>query len=227
MSDYFYFLAHASPDKARAIELRGLLVPELAVFLDCIDLQAGTDWDVELPRHQRQSRATIVLISPAAEHAYYLREEIAAAIAYQRRDPSQHRLIAVYLDGFPSDPGKTLYGLRIAHSLDATTLGLPGVAAELKRIATGLGEVDRPVDQPPRVEPVDRITLFDALCRLLPTQFETALFRCQAPRHDIAPHTEPLARRALDLIQWAEQTGSTGLDRLAAAIRATAPGVLG
>lgn len=226
MITYTYFLAHAGPDEDRAKLLRERLLPDVAIFLGACDLKPGDNWDIELPRYQRQARATVALVSGATEAAYYLREEIAAAIAYQRRDPAQHRLIAVYLDGVPADPGKIPYGLRIAHSLDAARLGLDGVAAELKAIAADLGQAALPAEPSVMPEPIDRIAIFEALCRLLPSQFETVLFRAGAPKHDLAPHTEPLSRRALDLVQWVEQGGPSRIDALCAAIRRTAPRVL-
>lgn len=226
MAGYHYFLAHAGPDAERARELRERLLPDVLAFLDCYDLAPGDNWDVELPRRQRLARATVALVSAATESAYYLREEIAAAIAYQRRDPTEHRLIAVYLDGVSSDPAKIPYGLRIAHTLDAARLGWDGVAAELKAIAAKLGQPEIPAALPTEPAPVNRIAVFDALCKLLPAQFEVVLFRSSAPAHDLAPATEPRSRRALDPAQWAEQGGPTRVQVVAAAIGAAAPGLL-
>lgn len=223
MPAYTYFLAHAGIDTDRAKELRDHLHPEIPVFLDAVDLLPGDQWDVELPRRQRQSLATIALVSASADAAYYLREEMAAAIAYQRHDPGQHRLIPVYLDGMPADPAEIPYGLRVRHALDAQRLGMAGVAGELKRLAAALAAAVPPL---PLVQPVDRFGLYEALCRLLPAQFDVVLFRADAPRHELAPAGEPQARRALDLVQWAEQASAAGLGGLAAAIRRVAPGVL-
>ncbi len=218
-----YFLAHSGADTERAKELRNLLHPGVPVFLDAYDLVPGDQWDLELPRRQREALATVALVSSATDAAYYLREEIAAAIALQRDEPESHRLIPVFLDGIPKAPSQVPYGLRVRHSLDAAALGMAGVAAELRRVA-GLiaGE---PVPTPPagQPEPADRFEVFDLLCRVLPSQFEEVVFRTGAPRQHMAPASEPQARRALDLVQWAELDGSGGIAVLLSALRKAAP----
>lgn len=224
---YMFFLAHAGRDTERAKELRNLLHPEVPVFLDACDLVAGDEWDVELPRRQRQARATVALLSASTEAAYYLQEEIASAIAYQRDEPDTHRLIPVYLDGVPKDPAQIPYGMRVRHALDAARLGMAGVAAELKKMAAALTLAPAPSLPPDMPTPADRIAIFDALCTFLTSQFDEVVLRVNAPKQHLAPASEPLARRALDLVQWAEQGGSTRMDGLCSAIRKLAPGALG
>jgi hypothetical protein len=223
---YTFFLAHAGRDTECAKELRNLLHPDVEVFLDAYDLDPGDEWDIELPRRQRQAQATIALLSSATETAYYLREEIASAIAYQRHEPDTHRLIPVYLDGIPKDPSKIPYGMRVRHALDAALLGMAGVAAELKKVAADLTiapSLSLPLDTP---KPADRIAVFEALCKILPAMFEEIVFRLRAPKQYLAPTNEPLARRALDLVQWVEQGGPARMNDLCDAIRKVAPGVL-
>jgi hypothetical protein len=222
---YTYFIAHAGSDLARARELRELLAPKLSVFLDAVDLQPGDTWDRLLPRYQRQSRATVALLSAAVETAYYLREEIASAIAYHRQDPAAHRLIPVYLDGVPKDPTGIPYGMRVLDHIDGAT-GLPAVADRLLQMASQLAETAPPELSPETPAPADRFALYDALCVLMPTQFDELLFRVAAPRQHLAPASEPQARRALDLLQWAEQGGSARLRTMDGAIQKMAPGVL-
>lgn len=227
MSDpgYVFFLAHAGPDAERALELRNLLEPGVRVFLDLVELRPGDIWSQELPKHQRRSRATIALVSHHVEWAYYLQEEIAYAIALERDDPAGHRLIPVFLDGIPRGQADIPYGLRVRHMLDAASLGLPGVVQELARIGAGLA--GEPLPAPPVLPPpTDRITLYNAICRLMPSQFAEVLFRVQAPVAHLAPETMPLARRALDLIQWAENEHEHQLQPLEAVLRQMAPGVL-
>jgi TIR domain-containing protein len=221
-----FFIAHAGRDTERAKELRNLLHPDVAVFLDAYDLQPGDEWDVKLARHQREALATVVMLSASVDLAYYLREEIANAVALQRQDPDTHRLIPVYLDGLPRNPMDVPYGLRVRHALDARELGMAGVAAELKRLAASLQGKPPPEAPDEAPAPVDRIAVFDALCRLLQPQFSEVLFRTNAPNQQLAPASEPLARRALDLVQWAEQGGAERMSELALTIRRVAPGVL-
>jgi hypothetical protein len=71
------------------------------------------------------------------------------------------------------------------------------------------------------------MAVFEALCRLLQPQFGEVLFRVAAPTQHLAPASEPPARRALDLVQWAEQGGPGRMSELALTIRRVAPGVLG
>lgn len=223
---FMFFLAHSGRDTERAKELRNLLHPDIPVFLDACDLVPGDDWDIELPRRQRQARATVALLSASTEAAYYLREEIASAIAYQRHEPDTHRLIPVYLDGVPTDPMQIPYGMRVRHALDAKQLGMAGVVAELKNVASALSAAPSPSLPSDMPEPEDRIAIFDALCILLTAMFDEIVFRVNAPKQYLAPTSEPLARRALDLVQWAEQGGSTRMNSVCNAIRKVAPGAL-
>lgn len=222
-----FFIAHAGRDTEPAKDLRNLLHPDVPVFLDAYDLQPGDEWDVTLARHQREALATVVVLSSAVDPAYYLREEIANAIALQRQDPDTHRLIPVYLDGLPRNPMDVPYGLRVRHALDARDLGMAGVAAELKRLAASLQGKPPAQIQDEAPAPVDRIAVFDALCRILDPMFSEVLFRIDAPSQQLAPASEPRTRRALDLVQWAEQGGAERMSRLALTIRRVAPGVLG
>jgi hypothetical protein len=224
---YTFFLAHAGRDAAPARALRDLLHPAVPVFLDACDLTPGNGWATDLPRRQRQSRATVALLSASTETAYYFQEEIASAIAYQRNDPGTHRLIPVYLDGMPQDPVRIPYGLRQLHALDAKQLGgMEGVAAELRKIADTLGGAGLPSLPPETPEPSDRIAIYDALCSLLNPQFEEVLLRIDVPKAHLPPSSEPLARRAVDLLQWAEQGGSARMNGLRDTIRLVAPGAL-
>jgi hypothetical protein len=223
---YIYFLAHAGPDTERAKELRNLLHPNIPVFLDAYDLAPGDPWDLLLPRHQKQALATVALISPSVDSAYYLRTEIADAIAYQREDKARHRLIPVYIDGFGKNPDDVPYGVRGLHALDAAQLSMEGVAAELRKLAAGLAgapPVLLPDDLP---KPADRMTMFDALCKLLDSQFTEVIFRVAAPTRQLMPASKPVSDRAIDLLMWAEQGGSARMAELSRAIRVTAPGVL-
>jgi hypothetical protein len=222
-----FFIAHAGADIDRAHKLRDLLHPGVSTFLDAADLSPGSDWNLELPKAQRSARATVALLSNKTDAAYYLREEIADAIAYHRVEPGHHRLIPVYLDGYPSDPGLVPYGLRSLHSLDARRLGLDGVANELRRVATVLEGVGAPMPAPaPPPRAVDRVRLYNVLCHLLDGQFEEVLFRVSAPLHDLAPALAARTMRARDLVQWAEGQGDGKYAELVANVRSLAPALL-
>lgn len=221
---FVYFLAHKGADTDAAMELRNLLHPDISVFLDACDLSPGDRWDVELPRAQQQAKATVALLSSAVEPAYYLQEEIANAVAFQRHDPDTHRLIPVYLKGLPADPRDVPYGVRVRHALDAEAIGLDGVAAELRKWAGDLKDVapaSLPAETP---KPAERMEIYEALSKVLLPQLDEIMFRLDAPTQHLAPPTQPQARRALDLVQWAEAVDR--LNELADGIRTSAPGIL-
>jgi hypothetical protein len=220
-AEYVFFLAHAGADTSRAKELRNLLEPDIRTFLDAHNLNSGDQWDIELPKHQKRALATVALLSDKTECAYYLREEIATAIAYERQDPAVHRLIPVWLDGLPVDPVNVPYGVRVKHALDAARLGMKGVAEELAKIAAGLSGQSPPKPAPDMPKPADRVALYDAMCKLIPSMFEEIIFRTEAPVAHLAPATISLASRALNLVQWAEGQGS--LQKLTQAILKVAP----
>lgn len=239
---YVYFLAHAGRDASRAEQLYDLLAPAIPTYLDRRRLSAIADgWDVELGRAQRASRATVALLSLPIDKAFYLRDEISAAVAYQRHAPEQHRLIVVYLDGHPKDPNLIPYGLHNKQALDAVTLGMAGVADELRRIAALVASEgatwpdmltlpDAAASAGPAAPfatrpPLDPVQLVDCLVKLMPPQFDIVLLRCGAPEEFLSPRTAPLATRALDLVAWARQRGPEGLEAVRAAIEKVAPGL--
>lgn len=69
----------------------------------------------------------------------------------------------------------------------------------------------------------ERHELYDALCKLLQSQFDSILFRLNVPMAHTAPGQVPLASRAAELVRLLEQEGPQGLLRLAAAIKQVAP----
>jgi len=132
-----FFLAYANPDKAAADELYSLLHPDRQVFLDHFSLSPGVQWDLEIPRAQRASRATVVLVSSRSQAALFQREEISVAIALFRKDASAHRVLPVYLDGSASTLGAGIYGLRLFQGLDVLKEGgLAAVARKLCDLST-------------------------------------------------------------------------------------------
>ena len=92
---------------------------------------------------------------------------------------------------------------------------LPNEAAESARV---------PTQQPSRG--YDRGELFDALCKLLPAQFDSLMFRLNVPMALAAPAQVAQVTRSAELVHLLEQEGSPGLERLAAAIKQVAPLVL-
>ena len=106
------FLAHDGRDKKEAECLAGLLEKHsLRVFLDKVVLQGGDDWTLELPKHQRMSRATVVLLArpmTESELSTYFQAEIHIALELARRN-SAHAVIPVLIRNI--DPIEMPYGL--------------------------------------------------------------------------------------------------------------------
>jgi len=108
---YDFFLAYANADSVAATRLYDLLVPYSRVFLDKRVLKPGAEWSVELPRAQRNSRITVVLVSSNSDKAYYQREEIAMAIQMARREEAGHLVVPVLLDEMHPPEDTMPYGL--------------------------------------------------------------------------------------------------------------------
>ncbi|HEX8109686.1 MAG TPA: toll/interleukin-1 receptor domain-containing protein [Kofleriaceae bacterium] len=221
---YDIFLAYAGADIERARTLYGLLAPQLKVFLAAETLQPGDNWADEISKAQRESKMTVLLVSSAAESAYYLREEITSAIDISRARPQEHRTIPVYLDGIPRDTNEILYGLRNLQAIDAPNAGgLPGVAQRLKALTTQLDDL-------PPLQPVAKagtaasqnsvaLELHDRLCRLTLTEFETFLLRSGVSRELIPSELAPTGLRAVSVVQLLQQEGSEALVRALSALR--------
>jgi hypothetical protein len=224
--NYDVFLAHAGADMARAKELYQALVPDLSVFLDAVSLLPGDEWDREIPKAQQKSQATVILVSRSVEMAYYLRDEIASAIALHRARPGEHRAVPVFLDGMPKDPMDVPYGLRILNGIDAVTEGgLPGVAHRLKALVANLKGMPPP-EPPPAPRGIDASWLYERLVKLLPSQFETFLLFASVPVEHIPTSPAPIAMRAVSVVQLVQQGGPTAANKATEALKKVAPGLV-
>jgi len=115
--EWDFFLAHPGADLDTAKNLFAKLHPPAEVFLDDECLLLGDDWDSELPKAQRSSLISIVLVTPNTENSYYQREEIAAAIDMARADPRTHRVVPIYFNEKQIPKDRIPYGLRLKHSV--------------------------------------------------------------------------------------------------------------
>jgi hypothetical protein len=136
-----FFIAHAGPDCQAAEELHHCLQSRSRVFLDSRNLKLGDDWDIELPKAQRNSLVTVVLISSKTEAAYYQREEIAAALGLARRDAERHRVVPVFLDRDAQNNESVPYGLTIKHGVTVSAqLSLKEVGQQLLDLISDLAK---------------------------------------------------------------------------------------
>jgi hypothetical protein len=141
--EWDFFIAHAGPDQQHAEKLYKFLARNSRVFLDSRELKLGDDWDIELPRAQKKSLVTVVLVSAKTEAAYYLREEIAAAIALARKNAQEHRVVPVFLNRQAESNEDVHYGLRLKHGVTVSAkLTLKTVAERLLDLLSQLVEED-------------------------------------------------------------------------------------
>ena len=228
---YDLFLAHASADAAPAEALYDLLARDVTCFLDTRSIELGAQWDRVIPAAQRSSRATVVLASRRTETAFYLRDEIASGIALQRAYPEAHRVIPVYLDGMPSDPGDISYGLHILNALDVPKAGgLEAAANRLRQLVQEWRKADTrgtPITlaAPAAARACPPASLHQKLCRLLEAQFETLLLYAELPTHQIRGAGMPLASRAYDVVILVQQGGDDACRRVCEALAQVAPGL--
>lgn len=71
-----------------------------------------------------------------------------------------------------------------------------------------------------------RNELFDALCKLIPSQFDALLFRLNVPMALTPSGHAPQASRAAEVVRLLEQEGASGLERLGSTIKQVEPLVL-
>lgn len=111
-----FFIAYSNSDYKEAKKLYEKLKPRSKPFLDKDSIGINEDWDIALPNAQKESKATIVLISANTKNAYYQREEIANAIYLSREEKSTHEIIPIYLEGVNVNQNVP-YGLRLKPGL--------------------------------------------------------------------------------------------------------------
>jgi hypothetical protein len=219
------FLAHASADKPRVRPLvAALRALGLRVFLDEDSIPLGAEWDLFIPKAQRESRATVVCISAAYVAAFYERSEVHFGIALKRR--GAHAVLPIYLDGRPG-PDDVLYGLNLLQGLVLPDLG---IAETARRIAEALAALPpAPASGAPATAapppPVSPATLFEALARLAASSFGELIFRSGLPASSLLPDTVDQTRRAINLIERASEAPG-GYEALVATLRGMRPGIV-
>lgn len=117
--EYDVFIAHAGPDADAAGRLYESLVTRGGrVFLSPESLLPGDPWDAVIPRAQRNSAITAVIVTETTSEAFYAQEEVAAAIDLVRSGSVEHRVVPVLVGAAPKE--NLPYGLRRLHHIRVT-----------------------------------------------------------------------------------------------------------
>ena len=134
------------------------------VFIDTRCILLGDAWDERIAHAQRGARVSVVLLSSHIHHAYYTRDEIAAAVDMSRQEGHFHRVVPVYLHGRPADPGEIPLGLHRLRGLDLQP-GHEGVVADvLEELLSQLDGEGAPLSPPrPRYPNAKTQTLSERL----------------------------------------------------------------
>lgn len=203
---YDLFLAHPPANKASARALYDLLQRDLRVFLASRSLSPGDRLEPAVAAAQRSSHATVLLISPHADAAWYLGDEIITAIALHRAAPKAHRLVPVLLEASLALPSC----LGHVEPIVAPSVGdLRGVAARLRDLVAALPRGAAPWSAAPpgplsdRRGSCDHVRLYDRLGRLSDAALEQIVALAGIERGSLAPRTAALSERALDIAQLA------------------------
>lgn len=153
MSDlkYHIFIAYSAADREAALRLYRALSSKCSVFMD-ESLRPGDQWDDQLPKAQRESLITVVLISPQTKSAHYQKDEIAAAIELSRRPDSNHRVVPVYIN-CSDTTGDIPYGLRRIQRINVDNEGaiedaVPKILQELQKVLTAGGQTKKNEKEP-------------------------------------------------------------------------------
>lgn len=220
---YDLFLTHPPANRATAGALHDLLQADLRVFLACRSLSSLDRREQAISSALRSSRATVLLIPHRADPAWYLSEEIIAAIELHRATSGAHRLLPVLLDASVAVPRS----LGDVEPIVSTAGDLHRVAAQLRELVATLPRTE--AAPPPMLSHRrafgDHVQLYDRLCRLSDAVFEKIAAHVKIARDSFAPRTAALTERALDLAQLAAldpmlcQRLSNELDRRAPGTR--------
>lgn len=208
-----FFLAHGGRDAAVARELYDALQPA-ACALDAVTVGPGLLWQDGLVAAQRESRVSVVMVSPRVPDAWYFQEEVARAIDLART--ADHRVMRVDLPGTTKD--HVPYGLFRVQAVRWTSAAQ--VADELRGALAGAPSVPLPVALVPVV---DDARLYDAAVAAWKSNAldEIIRMRLRAPFEDFRHETG--SKLAMDLVHWAGEQEPAVRDELVRLLRQKVP----
>ncbi|MCA9541664.1 MAG: toll/interleukin-1 receptor domain-containing protein [Myxococcales bacterium] len=127
--DVFLAYPRAAEGLARVIYER--LVDRYAVFFDQEKLLPGDVWDEIVPAAQANALVSLLLITPQVDEAWYLRNEVQAAIAHMRE--TRQKVVPIVALG--ATKGMLPYGLGLLQVAEWPDAGPPdAVMAQLYRV---------------------------------------------------------------------------------------------
>jgi len=198
--EFSFFIAHAKDDADLARQLYHALQPDPCA-LDQVTVGPGSEWQGTLADAQAASRVTVILLSRSVGSAYYLKEEIARAIDLMRREG--HKVVPVFLDGFPKRSQDVPYGLYSLNGVDSRKLGPRGVAEHLRSVLNSVPTNAAPLQSP--TSSVDLVQLFKLASRLSSIELATLIAGLDGPLDQFGSTDK--TDLALDLVLWAGERG--------------------
>lgn len=194
---YDLFVSHPAANRATASALYDLLQPDMCVFLAARSLSHSDRREQAISAAQRNSRASVLLISRQADACWYLGDEVTTAIALHRATTGAHRILPVLLGAGIARPRC----LSAVEPIVATAGDLSSAAAQLRALGAALPPFTAPwsTAPPERRANGEHVRLYDRLCKLTDAVFEQIVTHAKIDRDSFAPRTASLADRALDI----------------------------
>lgn len=194
------FLTCPPASRASAMALWDQLQGQVRVFCGERSVAPGERWEEVVPAAQCAARATVLVVPPRANAAWYLGDEVLTAIALHRAGPAAHRVVVVRLE-----PGNPVPGpLAGSDAIDVGPGGIAAVARELGALVTELRRKPVPARTAarPKLE-AKRFQLHERLARLNGAMLEQILASARIDRTSLDPRTASVAERALGAAQLA------------------------
>ena len=164
---------------------------------------AGAKDAASAPRHAAPSAASGASTAAAPPAGGYSERALRGALAALYSTTAQARMIA-------RDAGLDVTRIDFGGGADATWFAILAEARAQGRVSrvVDLARADYPSSPAWRaLDAAPAVDVYGALCRLLPAQFDTVVFKLGVPTEYMPGATAPQAERASALVRLAEQRG--------------------